>query len=358
MRIQGTFVAAAATQQLRRPRRRARHGRRLPRRDADSRPGLRGDRHGRRLRLPRCERERQPRQRRELERRHVGDGQADDAQRHDLQLAGDRAADRGGRNRRLQLRRDRRRRLLHRARQQRDRLGCDAESARADGSTPTPTRACGEYRSARPRRSATTSGCSTRASSAGGCSATPVRAAARRTTACRTAARRGSRTSPWRSPTAPRRPTRRPRPAAGGDYSFAVPSGATTLCVVETNEGDHRSTGASVGTTALPSGTPTSVGGTSYTYSRGTDTISFTAGSGTSYAGLNFGDVPDNSFSTNGQQSAAPGTTLYYPHTFIAGSAGTVTFSPAGARRRTCRAGARWSTTTRTATAGSMPASR
>jgi uncharacterized repeat protein (TIGR01451 family) len=118
---------------------------------------------------------------------------------------------------------------------------------------------------------------------------------------------------------------------AGGDYSFAVPSGATTLCVVETNEGDHRSTGASVGTTALPSGTPTSVGGTSYTYSRGTDTISFTAGSGTSYAGLNFGDVPDNSFSTNGQQSAAPGTTLYYPHTFIAGSAGTVTFSPAGA---------------------------
>ncbi len=117
---------------------------------------------------------------------------------------------------------------------------------------------------------------------------------------------------------------------AGGDYSFAVPAGATTLCVVETNEGDMRSTGASVGSTALPSGTPTNVSGTTYTYNRATDSISFTVGAAANYTGINFGDVPDNAFTTNGQQSAAPGTTLYYPHTFIAGSAGTVTFSTAG----------------------------
>jgi uncharacterized repeat protein (TIGR01451 family) len=110
-----------------------------------------------------------------------------------------------------------------------------------------------------------------------------------------------------------------------GDYFFAIPSGATALCVVQTNANGERSTGASVGTTALPSGTPTAVGGTTYTYDRATDTISFTAGA--SHTNLNFGDVPENAFTTNGQQSAAPGTTLYYPHTFIAGSAGTVTFS-------------------------------
>ncbi len=117
---------------------------------------------------------------------------------------------------------------------------------------------------------------------------------------------------------------------AAGDYSFAVPSGATTLCVIETNENGERSTGASVGTTALPSGTPTLVSGTTYTYNRTTDSITFTVGGAANYANVNFGDVPDNAFTTNGQQSAAPGTTLYYPHTFIAGSAGTVTFSTGG----------------------------
>jgi len=116
--------------------------------------------------------------------------------------------------------------------------------------------------------------------------------------------------------------------AAAGDYFFAIPAGATTLCVAQTNQNGERSTGASVGTTALPSGTPTAAGGTTYTYNRATDTISFTVGP--AHTNLNFGDVPENAFTTNGQQSAAPGTTLYYPHTFIAGSAGTVTFSTAG----------------------------
>ena len=60
---------------------------------------------------------------------------------------------------------------------------------------------------------------------------------------------------------------------ANGDYDFAVPAGATTVCVVETNAGDHRSTGASVGTAALPSGAPTPIGGTTYTYDRTTDSL-------------------------------------------------------------------------------------
>ena len=51
----------------------------------------------------------------------------------------------------------------------------------------------------------------------------------------------------------------------------------------------------------------------------------------TSYTGLNFGDVPANQFITDGAKTGIAGSTLIYPHTFIAGTGGSVTFSLPGA---------------------------
>jgi uncharacterized repeat protein (TIGR01451 family) len=103
----------------------------------------------------------------------------------------------------------------------------------------------------------------------------------------------------------------------GGNYTLVVPSALTngaTLKVVETNPGGHLSTGAGVGNT----------GGA---YDRSSDTITFTLTSGTTYTGVNFGDVPENSFVADSQQSAMPGLFVLHPHTFVAGSAGDLAFS-------------------------------
>ncbi len=105
--------------------------------------------------------------------------------------------------------------------------------------------------------------------------------------------------------------------AADGTYTLYVPAVAATVNVTETNLSAYLSTGGSPGTT----------GGT---YDRNTDTMSFTATAGTLYSGVDFGNVPSNTFVPEGQQSGLPGTVLWYPHTFTAGSAGTVTFSASG----------------------------
>ncbi len=100
-----------------------------------------------------------------------------------------------------------------------------------------------------------------------------------------------------------------------GNYSFTLPNSASgAIVITETNPAGMFSSGGSVGTS----------GGT---YNRVADTISFTLVAGTSYNGLNFGDVPDNQFLTDGVQAAMPGTVVYYPHRFVAGTSGSVTFS-------------------------------
>lgn len=113
-----------------------------------------------------------------------------------------------------------------------------------------------------------------------------------------------------------------------GAYRFSAPSVATgsALCVVQTNATGHLSTGASVASTALVSGSPVSLSGTSYTYNRATDQISFTW-NGSGHNDLNFGDVANSNLVANGNRTAAPGSTTSYAHTFTAGSAGTVVFS-------------------------------
>lgn len=120
---------------------------------------------------------------------------------------------------------------------------------------------------------------------------------------------------------------------ATGAYALTVPFATTAsapLCVEETNPSTPSawtSTGASVGTQAVPSGTPTTAGGTAYTYTRtGTpDRIAFTW-NGTGHAGLNFGDVAPNTLAADGARTGLPGSTVSYPHTFKAQTGGSVSF--------------------------------
>ena len=93
-----------------------------------------------------------------------------------------------------------------------------------------------------------------------------------------------------------------------------LPSSAvgSVVTVTPTAPGGSLATGGSAGTT----------GGS---YSR--PTVSFTMAAGATYSGVAFGLVPASSLAPTGLQSAQPGTTIYYPHAFTAGSAGQVTFS-------------------------------
>ena len=102
---------------------------------------------------------------------------------------------------------------------------------------------------------------------------------------------------------------------ASGAYVLWIPAaaGSASLRVAETNPGSYISTGGSPGTS----------GGS---YDRTTDMTSFTSPAGSTYSGVNFADVPDNRFDTDGQQTALPGAAVFYPHTFVAGSGGQITF--------------------------------
>ncbi|MDR3454540.1 MAG: hypothetical protein P4L96_17365 [Rhodoferax sp.] len=94
--------------------------------------------------------------------------------------------------------------------------------------------------------------------------------------------------------------------------------------------------GTVVVTPTAPSGylvTGGSAGNTGGTYSRpsaSVASVSFTYASGNSYTGVNFGLVPPNTLAPDGAQTAQPGTTVFYPHSFMADSAGQVTFSTSG----------------------------
>jgi uncharacterized repeat protein (TIGR01451 family) len=106
-----------------------------------------------------------------------------------------------------------------------------------------------------------------------------------------------------------------------GNYTLIIPSTlttGTTLKVVETNLGGYVSTGGQIGTT----------GGA---YVRAVDTTTFTLTAGTTYSGVTFAEVPDNSLVNDGQQSGLPGTEVFYAHTFTADTGGTVTLSLANA---------------------------
>jgi len=99
-----------------------------------------------------------------------------------------------------------------------------------------------------------------------------------------------------------------------GAYTLWIPNTATSVLIDETPPSGYIATGGDVGTS----------GGT---YSRSTTAITFTYSASTSYTGLRFGQVPVNTLAPDNALSGAPGTTVIYPHTFTALSAGQVTFS-------------------------------
>jgi fimbrial isopeptide formation D2 family protein/uncharacterized repeat protein (TIGR01451 family) len=88
----------------------------------------------------------------------------------------------------------------------------------------------------------------------------------------------------------------------------------TTLCIDETNPTNYLSTGGNAGTT----------GGT---YDRTLDRQVVSLTNSTTSTGITFADVSPNRLLTDGQKIALPGTTVVYPHTFTAGTGGSVSFA-------------------------------
>jgi uncharacterized repeat protein (TIGR01451 family) len=101
--------------------------------------------------------------------------------------------------------------------------------------------------------------------------------------------------------------------ASNGAYTLWIPASASGAFTLDpTAPSGYLATGGSAGTT-----------GGSYTR----PSVTFTPSSGQTYSGVSFGLVPANTFGPSGAQTAQPGTTLFYAHAFLAGSAGTVTLS-------------------------------
>jgi uncharacterized repeat protein (TIGR01451 family) len=101
---------------------------------------------------------------------------------------------------------------------------------------------------------------------------------------------------------------------AGGAFTLYIPASVSSVTITRTATAGYLATGGNVGTT-------------SGAYTRSAETVVFTATAGTSYTGVLFGDVPVNTLSNDNASFVQSGTATYYPHTFVAGSAGTVTFS-------------------------------
>ena len=118
----------------------------------------------------------------------------------------------------------------------------------------------------------------------------------------------------------------------GGNYTLRFPSTAPTVCIVETNLSGYLSTGASQDLVVIPAGTCAAPpGGGAFEYQRSADRICFskTAGTNVTHTGLNFGDVPPNSFVADQTQTVAPANFVVYPHVFTYESGGTATFGTA-----------------------------
>ncbi len=101
---------------------------------------------------------------------------------------------------------------------------------------------------------------------------------------------------------------------ASGAFTLYIPSTATTVVLSRVADVNYLATGGAAGTT----------GGT---YARATESANFTATAGTVYTGVFFGDVPVNTLSNTGASTILVGTSTYYSHKFVAGSAGSLTLA-------------------------------
>ena len=106
--------------------------------------------------------------------------------------------------------------------------------------------------------------------------------------------------------------------AGDGSYTLWLPASVSGLVTIKpTVPSAYLSTGGSAGTTSVAGGS----------YSRPNVTYTAPAVAGKTYTGVNFGLVPPNTLAPNGEQTAQPGTVVFYAHTFYAGGAGQVTFA-------------------------------
>jgi uncharacterized repeat protein (TIGR01451 family) len=101
-----------------------------------------------------------------------------------------------------------------------------------------------------------------------------------------------------------------------GAWRLWIPTSATgaPAQVVEVNGAGWISTGGGAGTT----------GGA---YVRAADALTFTPAAGVMYTAAAFGDVPPNTIAAPDNRSGPPGGAVEYAHQFVAGTAGSVTFS-------------------------------
>jgi uncharacterized repeat protein (TIGR01451 family) len=100
---------------------------------------------------------------------------------------------------------------------------------------------------------------------------------------------------------------------SSGSAVLYLPAGTSgSVTIAPTATGGYLATGGSAGTT----------GGT---YSR--PSVVFTFASGNAYTGVTFGLIPLSQWVSNNQQQAPADSSVFYAHTFTAGSAGQVTFS-------------------------------
>ena len=102
--------------------------------------------------------------------------------------------------------------------------------------------------------------------------------------------------------------------SADGYYTLWIPATATTVRIVEQNLPAYVSV----------SGAPGNTGGS---YDRTGDHTQFSNTVGTVYSGVDFGDVRAIRFSSDNQQTTAPGSVVFYKHFFTAGTGGTVYFT-------------------------------
>ena len=112
------------------------------------------------------------------------------------------------------------------------------------------------------------------------------------------------------------------RIATDGDGAYVLwlagDAGVENALVTQRNPAGYLSVGGSAGDS----------GGS---YDRATDTVTFPFAAGRRFAGVDFADVPVNRFDTDGARSVLPGSVVFYPHTFVAGSGGEVAFNTASA---------------------------
>ncbi|PIF73224.1 putative repeat protein (TIGR01451 family) [Variovorax sp. 54] len=122
-----------------------------------------------------------------------------------------------------------------------------------------------------------------------------------------------------------------------GRYGLEVPTSTLrgdAMCVEEATPASHLSTGASVGSTRLPSGVAVDQGGKTYAYTRmadgAPDRVAFTWDDAP-VGDLNFGDVALNRFGADSARGGPPGSSVSHAHTFVAQTGGAVSFGIANA---------------------------